>query len=31
MADVDDYALCLVRGMEPPPGGDRDASEHEKN
>jgi hypothetical protein len=31
MADVDDYALCLVRGMVPPPGGDRDASEHEKN
>src|ERR1700730_11651079 len=30
MADVDDDALCLVRGMEPPPGG-RDASEHKKN
>src|ERR1700730_10697363 len=29
MADVYDDALCLVRGMEAPPSGGRDASEHE--
>ena len=31
MADVDGYALCLVRGMEAPPSGSHRASEHEKN
>jgi hypothetical protein len=31
MADVDDYALCIVLGMEAPPSGGRDACEHEKN
>src|SRR3984893_9340201 len=31
MADVYDYALGLVQGMEAPPVGGRDASEHEQN
>jgi hypothetical protein len=31
MADVYDDTLCLVRGMEAPPSGGRDASENEQN